>query len=169
MNNVLKDAKRRKLMIKDVRSKIKTRKAKHSVLRTVTYSIAVIAIGLVSQLGSTEAKTEDAIRTVEVIEVIEVDDRNIINATVTAYTSSVDETDDTPFETASGERTKDGVLACPPKYKFGTNVIIKNKVFVCEDRMNRRYHNQERFDMWVETKAEAFDWGVQNLQVEVIK
>lgn len=92
----------------------------------------------------------------------------VVVATITAYTSSVDETDDTPFITASGSRTGEGTLACPPKYKFGTKILINGKEYTCLDRMNRRYWEQERFDMWVETKGEAFEWGIKKLEVKII-
>lgn len=91
----------------------------------------------------------------------------VVVATITAYTSSVDETDDTPFITASGARTGKGTLACPPKYKFGTKILIHGKEYTCLDRMNRRYHDQERFDMWVETKTEAFNWGIRKIEVKI--
>ena len=91
-----------------------------------------------------------------------------ISATVTAYTSSVDETDDTPFITASGARTRRGIIACPPKYPFGTQLKVEDKVFVCEDRMNRRYHDQERFDVWVESKTEAYSWGEKSLEIVLL-
>lgn len=90
-----------------------------------------------------------------------------VQAQVTAYTSSVEETDDTPFITASGSTTKDGILACPPKYKFGTIIEIENKKFICQDRMNRRYHNQERFDIWFESKDLAYNWGLKELEIKV--
>ncbi len=105
-------------------------------------------------------------RIVEAAEVGEV--KKVVSATVTAYTSSVDETDDTPFTTASGATTGHGVIACPPKYDFGTKVIIGETEYTCEDRMNPRYHDQERFDVWVETKEEAFEWGVRKVKVEVL-
>lgn len=89
-------------------------------------------------------------------------------AIVTAYTSSVDETDDTPFITASGERTKRGVLACPKKYEFGTKVLIEGRQYTCADRMNQRYRDKECFDIWVETKSEAFDWGRRTLEVKIL-
>ena len=103
---------------------------------------------------------------VEAAEVADI--HKVVSATITAYTSSVDETDDTPFITASGARTGHGVIACPPKYDFGTKIVINNKEYVCEDRMNPRYHDEERFDIWVETKDEAFDWGVRELDVKVL-
>lgn len=104
----------------------------------------------------------------QIVEAQEVTPHKTVVATITAYTSSVDETDDTPFETASGAQTGEGVIACPPKYDFGTQVVIEGRQYTCEDRMNRRYHNQERFDIWVETKDEAFDWGVRELEIKVL-
>lgn len=90
-----------------------------------------------------------------------------VNATVTAYTSSVDETDENPFETASGSTVSRGTLACPSKYPFGTVVVINGKHYICEDRMNKRYRDTERFDIWKETKADAFAWGKKELQIKV--
>lgn len=90
-----------------------------------------------------------------------------VSATVTAYTSSVDETDDDPFITASGKTVRDGTLACPSKYKFGTVIEIQGERYTCEDRMNKRYRHTERFDIWVQTKSDAFQWGKKQLFVKV--
>ena len=92
-----------------------------------------------------------------------------IRAVVTAYTSSEDETDDTPEITASGARTRDGIVACPAKYPFGTKVLIKGKEYECQDRMHSRYRDDNNFDIWVETKNEAFEWGRRELAVEIKK
>jgi len=101
-------------------------------------------------------------------ETTEEQSHTMVTATITAYTSSVDETDDTPFETASMTQTRRGVIACPSKYEFGTQVVIEGRQYTCEDRMNRRYRDQERFDIWVETKDEAFTWGVRELPVRIL-
>lgn len=92
----------------------------------------------------------------------------VVNAVVTAYTSSEDETDDTPFITASGARTAHGVLACPPKYSFGTKIVINGVEYECKDRMNPRYWDQERFDIWMETKEVAFNWGIRQVEAMVL-
>lgn len=91
----------------------------------------------------------------------------IVQATVTAYTSSVDETDEDPFITASGSTVRQGTLACPSKYKFGTIVEIEGEQYTCEDRMNKRYRHTERFDIWTLTKKDAFAWGNKQLLVKV--
>ena len=86
----------------------------------------------------------------------------VIEVVVTAYSSSLDETDTTPFITASGAEVRDGVIAnnCLP---FGTEVQIPelfgDKVFVVEDRKNSRY-GCEWFDVWYSTKAEARRFGI---------
>ncbi len=88
-------------------------------------------------------------------------------AHVTAYTSSIDETDEEPGITASGTTPERGTLACPSRYAFGTRIIINGKTYVCEDRMNARYRNTNRFDMWVSSKAEAYQWGKKTLKIEI--
>lgn len=84
---------------------------------------------------------------------------------VSAYTSSVDETDDTPFLTASQTRVREGIIACPRNIEFGTKVEIEGKIYVCEDRMNIRY--KEEFDIWVETKELAYNWGRRKVEVKI--
>lgn len=93
----------------------------------------------------------------------------VIKAQVSAYTSSVDETDDTPFITASGTATKLGVVACPVAIPFGTQVVIEGKSYTCEDRMNPRYQNKPVFDVWMSSKKQAFEWGRQTVQVVIYK
>ena|SRR3990167_3858699 len=93
----------------------------------------------------------------------------IVKAEVSAYTSSVDETDDEPFITASGSVVRKGIVACPHRLEFGTKVEIKGKVYVCEDRMNRRYRDQENYDIWMTHKELAYEFGRQQLEVKIIK
>lgn len=93
-------------------------------------------------------------------------EHTIVRAEVTAYTSSEDETDDTPTITASGKETKHGIVACPRKYPFGTKVEILKKEYTCEDRMNKRY--TEEFDIWMSSKEEAFQFGRKTLSIKII-
>lgn len=81
------------------------------------------------------------------------------------YTSDPAETDDTPFITANGEEVKQGTIACPQRYKFGTKVIIRNVEYKCNDRMHSKYKNN--FDIWVGDKQEALSFGRQSLKVQV--
>lgn len=91
----------------------------------------------------------------------------VVYAEISAYTSSVDETDDTPFLTASGAVTGHGTLACPRKYPFGTKVEIAGKLYTCEDRMAQKYRDREVFDMWTESKSIAYQWGRRNVNVKI--
>lgn len=87
---------------------------------------------------------------------------------VTAYSSSPDETDDTPNITASGTETRHGVIAAN-FLPFGAKVRIPkhfgDTVFTVEDRMARRFN--DRIDVWFPTKAEAKRFGLQFTEVEI--
>lgn len=100
------------------------------------------------------------------VEVQEVFAYSVIQAEVSAYTSTPEETDDTPFISASNKTVFDGMAAnnCLP---FGTHIEIDGRIYVVEDRMNRRY-GCENFDIWVESKNEAYDFGRQQKLVTII-
>lgn len=93
--------------------------------------------------------------------------KEITNAVVTAYSSSPDETDDTPFTTASNQTVRDGIVAnnCLP---FGTKVRIGGNEFEVQDRMNRKY-GCEHFDVWMPSKHLALEYGKQTHTVIVSK
>lgn len=88
--------------------------------------------------------------------------------TVTAYSSTVDQCDDSPFITANGKHVYDGLVATNFLY-FGTKVkfpdYFGDKVFTVDDRMNSKY--QTRMDIWMETREEAKQFGVRYLKVEI--
>lgn len=90
--------------------------------------------------------------------------------TVTAYSSTLDQTDSTPFITASGTDVRDGIVACN-FLRFGTRVrfpdIYGDKVFMVEDRMALK--NSHKIDVWFETREDAKQFGVKKLKVEVLK
>ncbi len=90
-----------------------------------------------------------------------------LHATVTAYSSSPDETWGDPFLTASGRRVFDGLVACPRAIPFGTKVRIGDRTYQCYDRLHRKY--DDRFDIWVSTKNAALVFGKRQLRVEVIE
>ena len=90
---------------------------------------------------------------------------NILIAEVTAYSSSLDETQGDPFITASGQRVRDGIIACSRDYPFGTRFLIEGRLYVCLDRLARKYDH--RFDIWKPSKAEALRFGRRELPIEV--
>lgn len=86
-----------------------------------------------------------------------------------AYSSSVDETDDTPFITAKGTYVRDGVVAAN-FLPFGTAIkipaIYGNKIFVVEDRMNSRYNLN--VDVWFPSKELAKQFGRKTIKIEIV-
>ena len=92
-----------------------------------------------------------------------------IEAEVSAYTSDPAETDEDPLITASGSTVQDGTIACPSRFEFGQIVEIEGKRYTCEDRMNARYRNTNHFDIWMENRQDAIEWGRRNVIVIIIK
>lgn len=90
--------------------------------------------------------------------------------TVTAYSSSRDETDDTPFETASLSHVRYGIVAAnwlPLGTKLQIPEIFGDKIFVVEDRMNQRYPN--RVDVWMPSKQKAKQFGKKTAEIVIIE
>ncbi|HAU07594.1 MAG: hypothetical protein A2568_00080 [Candidatus Yanofskybacteria bacterium RIFOXYD1_FULL_44_17] len=87
----------------------------------------------------------------------------------TAYSSTVDQTDDTPFITASGTFVRDGVVATN-FLPIGTRIKIPDlygdKQFIVEDRMNSRYWY--RVDVWFPNRESAMKFGLKKIKIEVI-
>ena len=94
--------------------------------------------------------------------------RRAIRVPITAYSSEVGQTDNTPFITASGTRVHDGIVAAN-FLKIGTKVRIPelfgDKVFVVEDRMNARYWH--KMDIWMEHTSDAKEFGVKEATIEI--
>ena len=88
---------------------------------------------------------------------------------VTAYSSTPDQCDASPFITAKGTHVRDGIVAAN-WLKFGTKVrlpeVYGDKVFVVEDRMAKR--NSYKLDVWMETRTEALQFGVKRLTLEIL-
>ncbi len=92
-------------------------------------------------------------------------------AILTAYTSRPEETDDTPFITASGTRTRKGIVA-NNFLPFGTRIkipeIYGDKIFVVEDRMHWRKSNNH-VDIWFSCLAKARKFGIKEGYIKILK
>ena len=90
------------------------------------------------------------------------------NFEVSAYNTVEWQTDDSPCISASGKNIcgRDDVIACPIRFKFGTRMQIKNKIYVCEDRMKNDGGIDISFDKDI---AGAKDWGRKHLAVLILK
>jgi len=97
------------------------------------------------------------------------DARYTTTRVVTAYSSTPDQTDDTPFITANGTVVHDGIIAAN-WLKFGTRVRIPDmfgdKVFIVADRMNPRF--DDRADIWMAERSDAVKFGIRRLAIEVL-
>ena len=89
-----------------------------------------------------------------------------INAS--AYTAAADECGKSDGITASGLKVKEKrTLACPPSYPFGTKIKIEGYgVYTCEDRGGAIKGN--KFDIYMQTKSEAFAFGRRHLTAEIV-
>lgn len=89
---------------------------------------------------------------------------------VTAYSSSLWETDDDPNITASGTLVRSGVVAnnlLPFDTKVRIPKLYGDRIFIVEDRMNSRKDSYQ-LDIWFPSYWEAKKFGVKTLNVEIL-
>ncbi len=93
----------------------------------------------------------------------------VVKTLITAYSSSPDETDSTPFITASGNYVRPGVVAAN-FLPFGTRIripsVFGDKIFVVEDRLRADYN--DRIDIWFSTKEGALKFGQRTSEIEIL-
>jgi 3D (Asp-Asp-Asp) domain-containing protein len=89
---------------------------------------------------------------------------------MTAYSSSVWETQGDPFITASGTRVHWGTVAAN-FLPFGTKIriptVFGDQIFTVEDRMNPRKKIQ--IDIWHPSRIEALRFGVKEGYIEILE
>lgn len=106
----------------------------------------------------------------------------ILNAT--AYNSFVGQTDATPNTTATGTRTRFGVVALSREMlksvPYGSRVMIEdltpgsrynrmlsNTVFLVEDTMSPKKRGY--VDVWMSSRSQAFAWGHRQVKLTVLR
>ena len=93
-----------------------------------------------------------------------------IKVVLTAYSSTPNQTDDTPFITASNTHVRDGIVAAN-FLAFGTKVqipeIFGDKVFTVEDRMAKKH--SDKIDIWFPERQLAKNFGIQEAEVIVLE
>jgi len=91
--------------------------------------------------------------------------------TATAYSSTPDQTDDSPFITASGAWVYDGVIASN-FLPFGTKVrfpeLFRDKIFTVDDKMHERF-TDTRVDIWFPDRELAEEFGVKETIMEILE
>lgn len=90
------------------------------------------------------------------------------NVLITAYSSTPDQTDSTPFITAANTHVHDGIIAAN-FLPFGTKVRIpamyQGKIFTVEDRMK----SDVKMDIWFSSRQEAMNFGARILEIEIVE
>jgi len=94
-----------------------------------------------------------------------------VNAVLTAYSSTVWETDETPYVTASGSWVREGIVA-NNYFPFGTKIRIPElygeRIFTIEDRMSWKKSNNH-FDVWFPSNWQAKNFGSKYTYIEVLE
>ncbi len=100
----------------------------------------------------------------------------------TAYNSAPNQTDSTPFITATGTRTHFGVVALSrdllAKFPYGTKLKIEDlsgryqnllagQVFIVEDTMHPR--KRGTVDVWMTTRGQALSWGARSVRITELR
>lgn len=107
-------------------------------------------------------------------QIVTIPDRNGETFTVTAYTAGYESTGKQPGDpaygiTASGTQAREGqTIACPPSLSIGKKVYIPffDNTFTCEDRGSAI--TKGNLDVYVEDLDEALQFGVKELQVQIV-
>ena len=108
-----------------------------------------------------------------------------LTVTMTAYSSEVRQTDSTPFVTSTGETVRPGIVAVSRDLlggvlPYGSTLRIVDiaedpracggwdpgMILEVQDTMHRRKRN--RVDIWLPSRAEAIQWGICEVVLEVV-
>lgn len=128
--------------------------------------IAICLLGIVMP----RATSADFASTTNAAYVAKISGIKMLKVVVTAYSSTPDQTDSTPFITASGAHVASNIVA-NNLLPFGTKIKIPalygNEIFTVGDRMNKnksKYH----IDLWMPSRTLALNFGVKTTNIEVL-
>ncbi|WP_165795307.1 3D domain-containing protein [Deinococcus koreensis] len=117
----------------------------------------------------------------EVVAVSPIRGRTAI-ARATAYNSLPNQTDSTPFITATGTRTRPGVVALSRDllrtFPYGSKIMIEDlsgrynsalrgRVFIVEDTMAARKTGS--LDIWMSSRSEAMRFGARQIRITAVR
>lgn len=141
-----------------------------SKLILVTLGVAIGGSGVFVSLESpklleTQSVTYYNTPLVQKVEAKQVEAKEWKQATFTAYSAG---DGFTPSNTmASGKKVYLGAVACPRSMALGTVIEVQGKKYTCEDRKAKRFDGE--FDIYMETKAEALQFGRVTLDYNIVK
>lgn len=137
----------------------------------VLFSVLNMPIGLFKspQMALAAQIGPDTVLSVASDSAPESNDTVMKDLTITAYSSTPDQTDSTPFTTASGSKVEAGIVASN-FLPFGTQIKIPrffgDQVFTVQDRMAKRFSN--RVDIWFPSRNSAEQFGIQKADIVVL-
>jgi len=96
------------------------------------------------------------------------------NRIITAYSSEVFQTDDSPCITANGfnlceNRKEDSIAAnfLPFGAKVRIPELFGDRIFIVRDRMHQRFSN--RVDVWMIEKQDAINFGLKSAKIQILE
>jgi 3D (Asp-Asp-Asp) domain-containing protein len=92
---------------------------------------------------------------------------SLVRVLATAYSSSPQETDGSPFITASGAQVGPGTMAAN-FLPIGAQVRIGQNMYTILDRLNLRYNDKYVVDIWHPTRREALQFGARVVEMEIV-
>lgn len=124
-----------------------------------------------NEVNSVVVTEDDSLNSLPEVEYIKPRYTKYVEAT--AYSSTPDQTDDTPCITANGfnvcKFNTENVIATNA-LPFGTKVrfpdLYGDRVFIVMDRMNARY--TDRVDFWKKNRDDAWKFGYKYIRMEVL-
>ena len=103
----------------------------------------------------------------EPVEAVPAVQRDVRVMNVSAYTASVRECGKSDGITASGVKATEGRTVAADHLPFGTIVRINGQEYIVEDRFGGGY--ADRLDIYMEHEADAWHFGRQYLEVEIVR
>ena len=137
-------------------------------VKTLASELPATADGSSTNAGSVDAVTPAAVLYIAPTAT----DTEKISVWATAYSSEPDQTDNTPFITASGELVHDGVAAAnflPMGTTFTIPTLFGDKTFTVLDRMNKKYDGMHTIDLWFPDTQKAIDFGRRAVSIIIVK
>jgi 3D (Asp-Asp-Asp) domain-containing protein len=84
----------------------------------------------------------------------------------TAYTSTSNQTDASPFTTASGATVHEGIIATNI-LPIHTKIRVGSQIYTVEDRMNSRYNQAMIIDIWMPSLEQAQAFGIRTIYAKI--
>lgn len=141
-----------------------------TILGILTIALAVIAPNSVQSRSIEAGSAETRIRESSILALSAPQQYpKSFTATVTGYSSTPDQTDDTPFLTAANTPVRDGIVAAN-FLPIGARIKIPgysgSKIYTVEDRMHARF--SDRVDIWFADRASAQYFGKRDLEIVIV-